>query len=151
MPQTRVNFANQNNWNLIDSGSRTAAIATNSNGTTAIVPISAINLPLVIENNTIAVLFRTNNRKPTWYTGGWISFNILTGLTVGGSFDSSILRRRVTLDLINIISAPSIAQTFSLTIQPPYYFPDFSWTIWEYIGDGKADMQGKLDLIADFI
>lgn len=149
MAQTRVNFANQNNWNLVDSGNRNAVLATTESGRQVPVPIPAIKLPLLIENNTIAILISTNNKKPTWFTGGFVSFNVLTGLTVGGNPDSNIFTRRVTLDEINILSAPSIAQTFSLTLKAPYYFPDISWTIWEYVGAGKADIAGKLDLIAD--
>ena len=145
MPQ----FANSNNWDLISNGNITASLV-NPNEPYHI-PINPISISTLIETPTIAIFTETTNPKSTWKCGGWVAANIVSGLIVGGNADTEIARRYLQLEKINIVRFPRLSNNFALKLFVPSWFKYFSWTIWEYIGEGFADLEGKLDNLESVI
>ena len=145
-----INFSNSQNWHLIDSNQISAVTVTNQDGTTGYVPISPKNIPIIVEGKAIAVYVDTENAKPTWKNAGFVAINIFTGLT-NDNYSSEIKRAYLGLKKVNIIIIPTLSQTTSLTLFIPRWFKSVYWNIWEYIGDGIPDNEGKLDLILDIL
>lgn len=142
-------FANSTNWDLIDSGT---VLATKVNPAKDYYnPINPINISVQISSPTVAIFTETNNPKSTWSCGGWLSANIVSGLIVGGNSDAEIAKKWLRLEKINIIRFPSLSNSYSLILFAPSWFESISWVIWEYIGSGHADLEGKLDLIYEEI
>jgi hypothetical protein len=146
---TKVQLGNSNNWNLLHSGNQTAMILPGGNNSH--LPIESISIPISLESTTIAVFIQTEDPKSTWKYGGSVGANIVTGLIVGGNSNSEIARRACYLDKINIIYFPSVSNSYSLVLYPPKWFKNIEWIIWEYIGEGNIDPQGKLDEIYNLI
>lgn len=142
-------FSNSNNWNLIANGSEVAVIL--STPTEAYNPIPPIDLATLIDLPTIAVYTYTSNAPSSWRCGGWVSGNIITGLTVGGNSDAEIGRFTLQLNRINIIRFPQVSTTYSIRIYVPKWFRDISYTVWEYTGGGIPDLEGKIDYLETLI
>lgn len=137
-------FSNSNNWELLDSGEKLASIF-GSNGQR--IPINPFDLPVQAHFPTIAVFVETIDSSIRWRYGGHMIAKVFTGLTVGGVSDSIIYRKYLRLNAINIVRIPNLANTYSLGLEVPHWFKSISWNVWEYVGSGNADIEGKLDEI----
>ncbi len=147
--ELKPQFSNSNNWDLLDSGTVNAVILNTPIDTYN--PIPPINIGTQITTPTIACYTNTENPLTTWRCGGWLSANIVSGITVGGNSDSQIGRETLRLGKINIIRFPHLSSSYSLTLDVPKWFRSIEYVIWSYIGSGVPDIEGKLDQIASTI
>lgn len=145
MTSLQPNFSNSSKWQLVFSSSVNAVIINQKEQIHA--PIPTIKIPIQIGNTAVAILTDTKEGKSTWKCGGWLSINVNTGLTVGGDPDAEIARFFLRLGKINITRIPTLSYSYSLFLEVPYWFKFIEYYLWEYTGDGIADIEGKLDQI----
>jgi hypothetical protein len=142
------NFANSANWELIGQISGNAQLVTVNNEPKIFQPINSLTLPLTLEKHTLAISVETNSPKDdNWQYGGNALMLVNTGITVGGVADSVVSKRSLFLNRINLIRFPAIAPNYSLKFSIPYWFHNVNYIVFQYIGAGVADVEGKLDQI----
>lgn len=145
---TKPVFSNTNNWEILDSGEK---LASNFGSNGQKIPINPFELPVQAQVPTLAVFVETIDSSIRWRYGGHLIARVFTGLTVGGVSDAIIYRKYLRLNAINLVRIPSLANSYSLSLEVPYWFKSISWIVWEYTGIGEADIEGKLDEIQTLI
>lgn len=144
--ELKPQFSNNNSWSSIGSGSVSAVKL--STPVDAYNPIPPITISTLVDVPTIACFTSSSEAPSTWMCGGWLSANIVSGLTVGGNSDAEIGRETLRLNRINIIRFPQLSSTYSLKLYVPKWFRQITYNVWCYTGSGVPDIEGKLDQIA---
>jgi hypothetical protein len=134
------------NWSLFLEDSITATPALSGEG---YLPIGEIMLPVRADKTTLAVYVTTINPKPRWYWGGSLIALVNTGLVTGGSPETVVASNPLQLGKINLIRLPALADTFGLKLVVPYWFKAISYTVWQYVGTGIGNLEGKVDAVYD--
>lgn len=142
----KPSFSNNNNWDLLYTGQESSYLLDGKP-----MPIMPFSCPVAVSIPTIAIFIETIDESPFWKFGGHVSARINSGLQVGGQVDATIGRRWLRLNQINIIRFPSLSDNYVLEFEPPKWFKLFKYTLWEYIGTGYADLEGKIDNLETLI
>lgn len=138
-------FGQAGNWNNRWSTTKTANVI--SSDPPSHDPIPAFDCPITFENFTFGVWVSTSSPKLTWKSGGLISANVVTGITIQGNSFSEIAKSWLTLNAVTIFRAPAVSQSVRLRFFPPYWFKNIAVGIWEYDGPGQPSLEAKLDSI----
>jgi hypothetical protein len=110
-------------------------------------PIPPFECPTTFEGFTFAIWCGTQSPKITWKSGGLVTANVVTGISVAGSSFSQIAQQWLNLGGVTIFRVPKLSQSVRLKFFPPYWFKSFAVAIWEYDGPGQPDPEAKLDSI----
>jgi hypothetical protein len=133
-------------WQTVYQGN--FEVATNG---TLYVPLPPIDIPIAFEKPLIAIRTSSFNSPPKWFTAGWLSQKINTGLTVTGVDDAVLSRRRVELNKLSVFRfSQDIASTYTLSFSFPRWMKDISLAVWEYQGD-IPDVTQSLERIESFL
>jgi hypothetical protein len=124
---------NSQNWEAVYSTSSSAVRSSDGN----YVSIPEITVPILLEKRIIVVGINSVSAKSTWHFGGYINRKIRTGITDGGNADSTIERKRVSLNELNLIQFSRISANYALSLEVPRWFKDVTLSLWQYIGIEK--------------
>lgn len=121
---------NETNWELFYSETKYRA----TQGEVAI-PIEPWKLGLLADSELLAVACQSKGAKDNWIYAGFMTLGFSTGLTVGGVADAeSGTSRRLKLNQIQIFPVQKFAAEYSIAFSVPYWLPDITITVWQYIG-----------------
>jgi len=151
MGQLVLQLSNSENWESIYNESHVAQrVAT---APERYYPIPEVVLPFLLERHILAVSVFSNNAKPYWHYAGTMSQRISLGLVVGGGPDAdSVSKRKIWLNQTQLIIFPKLTSTYSVAFKAPYWFEDFTLTVWQYIGPESDSTESLIrDLEADLI
>jgi hypothetical protein len=142
------NFANANNWELLGTLTGNAQLIQVNGENKILSAIGTLTFSITPDKHTLAISCETNSPKDdNWNFGGRALMLVATGITVGGVADSVVNSRSLFLNRINLIRFPAIAPTYTLKFSVPYWFHNVTYHVYQYIGAGIADLEGKLDQI----
>ncbi|ANV86057.1 hypothetical protein [Picosynechococcus sp. PCC 7117] len=121
---------NQNNWELFYSETKARVV----NGEVAF-PIEDWEAGLLADAELLAVYCETTEGRDSWRFGGWIRIGFSTGLTVGGIPDAeSSQARRMQLNAVKLFPVQKYGSEYSIGFSVPYWLPDITIRVWQYIG-----------------
>jgi hypothetical protein len=143
-----LQLGNSNNWSAIWSGSFVAA--TDPDG--SYFPLSAIAVPVLLENHTIAIVCSSSSAKPSWRIAGNVGRKIQTGITIGGNPDTTIPSGQLLrLDRINLVRFEQITSNYALEILPKFWLKDLSINVFGYTGIESDTVTEQLNRIEQTI
>jgi len=142
-----VQLDNSSNWNTFYSTTVTATPDANGSSFAA---IPEYTVPILADKHIIAVSISASNAKPTWHFGGFLNQKIPTGLTVGGlPSTDAVQKRRLYLDRLTLLIFRQLTSTYSISVEVPKWFSDFTLVIFEYTGpqsDSTENLINQLNL-----
>jgi hypothetical protein len=154
----------QANWSLIYDESRQAQLLSPTGG---YIPIPAFEVPFLFDKPVLACRIINSSAKSTWKFGGYLSqrFQIGSGGGVSALPEVDATSLRLRLNRSKLLIFPQYIDTYSLTYEPPTWFKNVQFSLWEYRGTvtdsieelvnqvGSADLQRieqKIDDIATY-
>lgn len=143
MGELRFKPANENNWQLLRSGTVTAQPHPVKKWDT--LPIEAIAVvPVLIASPIVAIHVTSSKVKPHWIMAGYLRQRIATGLVVGGGQNADYSDSfRVLLDRLTVVKF-SLALDYELRFTPVRWLQDIEFTVWEYIGSVEDTTESML-------
>jgi len=146
MSKPILELQNTANWSLLWNHSAVAAPVPDKPGYTLEIP--PIVAPFLLENHIIAIAVQSPTAKPSWKFAGKIAKKISTGITIGGSPDTTISdSRRLFLNTINLFSFIPYTATYALEITPAYYLDRIELALWIYNGIDTDTVTSQLNRI----
>lgn len=136
-----LELSNSSHWDTVYSTSVSAVYLPGS--TTSHYPILPVTVPILFETHVLAVYIDSTTAKDRWITGGWASRRIQTGILIGGNPDVRATEtQRLIFREINLILYPNITANYSLVLDIPYWFDQWSCDVWMYTGpEGDSNAQ----------
>lgn len=133
MTEMILSLTNQANWNQIYTESREAQPASPIGG---YFPIPAFEIPIVIENNILAVRTFSNTARFSWRFAGNLSQRIQIGSGGSASTLPEVEAASISLRInrTRLLILKKLSPDYKLVFEPPYWFKSISLTIWEYTG-----------------
>lgn len=115
-------------------------------------PIPEFTIPLKFNKHIIAVSIISQTAKSNWYFGGFLNQRITTGLISGNLPDSDVLqRRKLYLNRISILIFPTIATTFTLSLEFPKWFTQASFNFWQYTGPESDTTETQIAVLQNTV
>lgn len=149
MARPILQLQNSSNWQAFWSGS--SASATLPNGSR--VPMPPIEVPLLFENHTIAIVATSPTAKPTWKIAGNVGRKIQAGIFSQGTPDTAIADSRVLrLNRPNLIRFEQVTPTYALEIIPKWWLKDIDIAVFVYTGidsDTVTEQLNRLERAID--
>lgn len=138
-----LQLSRQQNWYKLYDEQRYAQII----GTNSHVPIPAFEIPIVIYNQVLACRVLVQNAGSRWRFGGTLSQRWQLGS--GGSqsplpvADGNVFRLRINRSRLLIV--PQYGD-YQVLYEPPTWFRNVQFTLWQYTGLVKDSTEQKVDL-----
>jgi len=140
-----VQLNNASNWSTFFS---TTVVATPTSGS-SFTPIPEYTVPILADKHIIAVAIIASNAKPTWHFGGFLNQKVPTGLTVGGlPSTDAVQKRRMYLDRLTLMIFQPLTSTYSISVEVPKWFADFTLTIFEYVGPQSDSTENLINSLS---
>lgn len=138
-----IYFNAPEDWELIASESRTAAIINENSHT----PIPAFDLGVSLYVDYIAVVASTASGKPNWFFAGDITqvyaFAKHAGNPVLGKVKPE--RTRLAINRLQVVETSRISlDPFRLEYLPPYWFKDCTIRVYKYVGEVENFVEDTL-------
>ena len=112
-------------------------------------PFPKIQVPFLVSSPIVAIYADHPDLEQSWHFGGNIIQKIQTGITVGGSPDSSAGWKKFFLREINLIFFERIATTYAIELQIPWWIRNLNVQLWGYGGTISSDTRLRLEEIQE--
>ena len=138
-----LELSNSSYWQDVYHLSRSATYLPGSSTRHERIP--PIEVPQLFDSHVLAVYPDSATAKDWWILGGWVSRRIPTGILIGGTPDTRATEsQKLILREVNLLIYPNITSTFSLVIDAPYWFDNFSIIVWQYTGPVSYSDEGLI-------
>ncbi|WP_017317114.1 hypothetical protein [Mastigocladopsis repens] len=123
-------FDNPESWVLISNSTKNATLV----GDLIIQPIAAFEPNHLFTSSTIGVQAVSVSAKDSWVKAGYLSqFFVDTPLGLTGMAQGE--RFFIPLVVPIILKMSKFPTNYKISFQPPKYFKDCSFTVWEFKGE----------------
>jgi hypothetical protein len=139
-------FSNSNNWEYVGQQTLNSPVST-VNDVSSIERIPDTGFFTALESPIIAVSVNAANEKASWNYAGHVFQRIITGITVGGNFDSYIDSQPIFFKKVNVIFFRQLNSSYALTFRPPRWVTSITYSVFKYVGPIEDLTQIKLDQI----
>jgi hypothetical protein len=144
MSRPILQLQNSANWQFIWSGSSASVALANGSR----VPMPPIQVPILLENHTIAIVCTSATARPSWKIAGNVGRRIQTGLGALGVPDTTIVDGRVLrLRSPNLIRFEQLTATYVLEISPKFWLTEIDISIFAYTGIDSDTLTEQLNRI----
>jgi len=138
-----LDLSNAENWEDVYSTSQ----AITQLGPRSYVPLSEIQVPILLTKPILAVYCESPSAPPHWKRAGWLNQQIRVGITVGGGQEGNRQKGYLLLlKKIMVIEWEPFAEAYQVSFTPQRYLDDISLRIWEYTGPITQSLDEKIDL-----
>lgn len=137
-----VQFQNVNHWDIVFNQ---AFIAQSGYLSGSYFPIPKQILPITLDKHILAVKLSSQDAKPSWVTGCWISQQIQNPATVIGNLTPQ--RRMCRLRETTLIDFTPYSGDYQLKLEVPMWIKDITIQIWQYIGPESDSTENLIQTV----
>lgn len=146
-----LDLQNRANWQPFWSGERDSILLADGSR----VPLAPIEVPILFDNQIIAILCDSRTAKWSWKIGGNVSRKIQTGILFADRPETSIADNRVLkLFEFNLFRFEQLTSNYSLEIAPKFWIKDIILNVFIYTGidtDTTTEQLNRIQLDLDAI